>query len=217
MSGSQVSALSVVPHTGAVPRHVEPCLGGGAQPADLIDLANYHATFPKYPKLVEDKGWIYGVWYCPTAWMRTHFHGQFPLTFLKRALALFPRAENVLHCPSGVVTGPGVTVDLIRDEKRQPQYLACATALPFPDGAFDLYLSDPPYSREDSAKYGCPPWKPKAAMDEAWRVLRPGGYYLLLNTRYPTYRQWKMRGMIGVVTGANRVARFLSLFRKPDA
>lgn len=185
----------------------------------MIDVENLNRTFPKYPKTVEDKGWIYGVWYCPTAWMKTHFYGQYPLTFLKRVLALFPTANEarILHCPCGTITGPGVTVDLIQDEQRQPQHIACATDLPFKDGSFDLYISDPPYSPSDSKKYGCPPFKNKAAMDEALRILSPGGYYCLLNTRYPTFKRgtWKFRALIGVITGANRISRVLSIFQKP--
>lgn len=183
-----------------------------------ISVDNLNRSYPKYPITVSDKGWVYGVWYCPTAWMKTHFYGQYPLTFLKRVLALFPDANDILHCPSGTVTGPGVTVDLIRDEQRQPDHVADAANLPFSEGSFDLYISDPPYSKADSQKYGCPPFKNRAAMTEARRILRPGGYYCLLNVRYPSFRRgdWKFVGLIGVITGAQRVARVLSIFQKPE-
>lgn len=192
-------------------------MGPGLRGAAVIDVAHINASFPKYPVTVADKGWTYGVWYCPTAWMRTHFYGQYPLTFLRRVLALFPTAQDILHCPSGTVTGPGVTVDLIADELRKPQYIASAEALPFEDNSFDLYISDPPYSKEDSKKYGCPPFKLRNAMAEARRVLKPGGHYCLLHVRYPSFKRkdWNFVGLIGVVTGANRVVRLLSIFEKP--
>lgn len=183
----------------------------------MLSVKNLNQTFPKYPKTVEDKGWVYGTWYCPTAWMRTHFYGQFPMTFLKRVLALFPGAVDILQCPCGTVMGPGVTVDMISDDKRKPQILAGADKLPFPGDSFDLYISDPPYSKADSVKYGCPPFPMVAAMKEALRVLRPGGYYCLLHTRYPSFKRgtWNFEALIGIVTGANRTVRLLSIFQKP--
>lgn len=147
--------------------------------AAMISIENLNRTFPNYPVTISDKDWIYGVWYCSTAWMRTHFYGQYPSTFLKRVLALFPTAKDILHCPSGTITGPGVTVDLISDQQRKPQFIACATALPFADNSFELYISDPPYSHADSKKYGTPPFKSKkghgrsAAHPEARWLLLP--------------------------------------------
>lgn len=181
-----------------------------------ISVENLNRAFPNYPATVSDKGWIYGVWYCPTAWMKSHFYGQFPLTFLKRVMALFPDAKDILHCPSGTLRGPGVTVDLIRDEQRRPDFIASAESLPFRDNSFDLYLSDPPYSPADSKVYGTPPFRGKLAMKEARRVLKPGGYYALLNVRYPTFKpgEWKFVALIGIVTGANRCVRLLSIFQK---
>jgi ubiquinone/menaquinone biosynthesis C-methylase UbiE len=113
--------------------------------------------------------------------------------------------------------GPGVTVDLVVDAKRKPQYVASAEALPFSENSFDLYISDPPYSSEDAKKYGTPPFRSKVAMSEARRVLKSGGYYALLNTRYPSFKRkdWEFTALISVVTGANRVVRLLSIFRKP--
>jgi SAM-dependent methyltransferase len=183
----------------------------------MMDVEHLNRTFPKYPITVTDKGWVYGVWYCPTAWMKTHFYGQFPLTFLKRVLALFPGAKDILQCPCGTLSGPGVTVDLVRDAQRNPQIIASAEKLPFKEASFDLYISDPPYSNADSEKYGTPPFKLKKAMDEARRVLRPGGYYALLHTRYPSFKRadWNFIALIGVVTGANRMIRLFSIFQKP--
>lgn len=181
-----------------------------------MNVAAVNKAFPKYPVTIEDKGWVYGVWYCGTAWERVKLHGQYPPTFLKRALALFPDAKNILHCPSGTVIGPGVTVDLKTDNVRKPQIVASADALPFPDSSFDLYLSDPPYTNEDSAKYGCAPYPLGKAMKEAHRVLRPGGYFGILHTYYPSYRRkvWALRGLIAVVTGFQRATRMFSIFER---
>lgn len=141
-----------------------------------LSVAHVNAAFPKYPITVDDKGWVYGVWYCGTGWQKVVLHGQYPPGFLKRALALFPDARDVLHAPSGTL-GPewGTTVDLVVDAVRKPMYQASVAALPFADNSFDLYISDPPYTDEDSKKYGTPPFPMRAMMSEAKRVLRGGG------------------------------------------
>jgi len=182
------------------------------------DVAALNAAFPRYPMTVEDKGWVYGVWYCGTAWQRVVLHGQYPPGFLKRALALFPEANDILHCPSGTVEGPGVTVDLVTDEVRRPQVQASADAIPLPDSSFDLILSDPPYTKEDSARYGCPPFPLRGFMREARRLLRPGGHLGMLHTYYPSYRRrdWRLVGLIAVVTGFQRATRMFSIFEKPE-
>jgi SAM-dependent methyltransferase len=103
-------------------------------------------------------------------------YGQYPATFLKRALALFPGATDILHCPSGTIHGvPGITVDMIRDAVRCPQVVANACALPFQTDSFDLVLSDPPYLDHDAKNYGTGHFPLKKAMQEFHRVIRPHG------------------------------------------
>jgi SAM-dependent methyltransferase len=180
-----------------------------------MDVEHWNKTFPKYPKTIEDKGWVYGVWYCSTSFQKARLYGEYPSTFLKRALALFPNAKDILHCPSGTLLGPGTTVDICSDEVRKPQIIANANALPFPDNSFDLYLSDPPYSPEDSKKYGCAPYPMGGAMREARRVLRPNGWLGMLHKYYPSYhrKDWRLRGLICVVTGFGRMTRIFSVFQ----
>jgi len=181
-----------------------------------IDVANCNATNPKYPITVFDKDWVYGVWYCGTAWDRVRLHGQYPPNFLRRALALFPEAKRILHCPSGTIIGNDITVDRVRCSIRKPQIVADASALPFPNNYFDLYLSDPPYTADDSARYGCAPYPLGKAMKEAHRVLKVGGHLGMLHTYYPRYRRkdWTLRGLIAVVTGFLRATRIFSIFEK---
>jgi len=165
---------------------------------------------------VSDKGWVYGVWYCGTAWTKARLHGEYPATFLKRVYALFPDATRILHCPSGTVNGRGVTVDMVHDGIRVPQIVADAHVLPFKPHSFDLILADPPYSLMDSKIYGVPAFRVPTFMTEAHRVLDPGGYLGILHTYYPSYhgKIWALEGLIAVVTGFLRVTRMFSIFRK---
>ena len=182
----------------------------------LPNVAALNAALPRFPITVSDKGWVYGVWYCGTSWKKVSLHGQYPPTFLKRALALFPGAKDILHCPSGTVTGPGLTIDAVKDSVRCPQIVADAATLPLRDNSLDLILSDPPYSPKDSAKYGQPPFPLQAFMRECHRTLRPGGCLGMLHFYYPLYRRknWKLIGLIAVVTGFQRATRMFSIFER---
>jgi hypothetical protein len=53
-------------------------------------------------------------------------------------------------------------------------------------------------------------------MKEFRRVLRPGGYLGMLHTYYPSYRrkEWKLAGLIAVVTGFQRATRMFSVFER---
>ncbi|KKK60132.1 hypothetical protein LCGC14_3027420 [marine sediment metagenome] len=189
-------------------------LGGNAI---VISVENLNQTFLKYPVTVEDKGWIYGVWYCSTPWRKAKLYGEYPATFLKRALALFPDAVDILHAPSGTLESvSGITLDLVADDVRHPDYVACCSNMPFRNGSFDLILSDPPYSKKDSAIYGCPPFPMNRFVKEAHRVLRPGGYLGVLHVYYPSYRRkdWKLVGLIAIITGFMRMTRIFSIFER---
>lgn len=181
----------------------------------MMDVDAINAAFPKYPMTVHDKGWVYGVWYCGTSFTKQPFYGAYPPTFLKRALALFPTAISILHAPSGTLTGvPGITLDSVAGKGRKSDVIADCGSLPFPDQTFDLVLSDPPYSKADSVKYGCAPFPMRKFMAESHRVLKPGG--ALGVTRYPSYRrkEFALKGLIAVVTGFERATRMFSVFQK---
>ena len=170
-----------------------------------------------WPRCIDDKGWLSGVWYCST-YRKGTLYGQYPSTFLLRALALFPNLDEsrILHCPSGIVTGPGVTVDIKSHAPGCPAILASADALPFPDGSFDLYLADPPYSDKDRKQYGTKHFPFQAFMRESLRVLSSGGYLGLLHLWPPPInrRYWRTRGIFAVVTGPNKRVRAFTLLRR---
>lgn len=186
-----------------------------------ISVDNWNAKFPRYPMTVRDKGWVYGVWYCGTSFTKSVLHGQYPPGFLKRAIALFPNSIDVLHAPSGSLISDDlpdghITLDLVSDDVRQPDFIGDCRSLPFESHSFDLILSDPPYSKADSEIYGCPPFPMGKFINEAHRVLRPGGHLGVLHVHYPAYRRkdWKLVGLIAVITGFVRATRVFSIFER---
>lgn len=183
-----------------------------------MDVNNLNTKFSKYPITVNDKGWVYGVWYCGTSFTKAEMYGQHPPTYLKRLRALFPTADKWLHAPSGVIEhGDGVhTVDLVSRKKGCPEFLANVSDLPFEDNYFDVVETDPPYSDKDGEIYGTGKYPRYKARDEFRRVLKTGGYLCWLDVRYPMYKrnEWKLVGLIGVVTGFERQTRILSIMKK---
>ncbi len=193
-----------------------------------MDINALNATMKKYPMSfsdengdsIEDKGWAYGVWYCGTSFTKVKLYGQYPPTFLKRTLALFPDAKDILHAPSGQLQdlpSGHVTMDMYSDDVRKPMFQGNCDNMPFADGSFDLVLSDPPYTEEDSRLYGCAKFPEKKFMSECRRVLRPGGHLGFLAYHYPSYRrkEWQLKGLFAVVTGFSRRTRMFSVFQKP--
>jgi len=182
-------------------------------------IAHWNGSFPKYPPITFSHGWAYGVWYTGKGFKRNLLHGQYPPTFLKRALALWPdlAERRVLHVCAGTVQH-GVRVDL--SAAFRPTVLANAERLPFIDGAFDLVLYDPPYDQKNAKIYGVakkPPRWPHV-MAEMTRVLSPGGHIGILHWYYPSYSRKKLGiklvGLFGVCVGFCSAMRVFSIFEK---
>lgn len=188
-----------------------------------IDLVNnVNKAFPKYPKTVYDKGWIYGVWYCGKKFTKTQLYGEYPATFFKRVRAMFPKInENkFLHLFSGSMGSDyGLTLDgSARFNPSIVHILTKDNLLPFENNTFEVVLADPPYSKIHAEEYKLPYPTAELILKEAMRILKPGGYFLLLHTMYPAYRrkEVKLVGLIGIITGFKSVTRLLSIFKKID-
>jgi SAM-dependent methyltransferase len=187
-----------------------------------INVNYLNEKYPKYPMTAQDKGWVYGVWYCAQRYQKTQMYGEHPATYLKRLLALFPDQARWLHAPGGCVNdgyyadGWHVTLDLVRRRSGSPSIVSDVAQLPFEDASFDIVETDPPYGAEHEVVYGTPTYPRMAAFREFHRILKPGGYVAWLDVRYPSFhrKHWKMVGAICVVTGFERVTRLLSIFQK---
>ena len=186
----------------------------------MLDVDHLNRTFPKYPVTIRDKGWVYGVWYCGTSFQKAEIYGQHPPTYMKRLRALFPSARRWLVCPSGVIADRDDTVciDLVRRKEGRPDIQASADSIPLGDSTVDVVETDPPYGAEHEEIYGTGKYPRRKSMAEFRRVLRPGGYLCWLDVRYPMYKRkhWELVGLIGVITGFERVTRVLSIFRKME-
>lgn len=122
------------------------------------------------------------VWTLPRP-PRTKYKGGFPRYFEENLIQLLGYPERVLH-PFGGMAEHGTRVDL--NPTVEPDVLADAHALPFPDGSFDLVILDPPYSDEEAAElYETPPLRRAAYTAEAVRVLREGGWLAVYGDREP--------------------------------
>src|SRR5882672_2132413 len=140
-------------------------------------VQHWNRQFPKYPPIMYSHGWTYGVWYTGKGFAKNQLHGQYPPTFLRRILALWPDvAENwTLHACSGTIQH-GIRVDL--SPRFNPSVVANVESLPFHDESFELILYDPPYDSDNAKIYGVskkPPQWPRT-MEEFVRVLVPGGH-----------------------------------------
>lgn len=176
----------------------------------------YATAFPKYPRVVADKGWLIGTWLFGQPRVRTDqtIYGGYPGNFLRRTLSMFEDAERTLHLFSGnVPESLGFRVDL--DPARRPSVVADARRLPFVIGSFDLVVADPPYSSEDAKNYGFPMVSRRHVMHEIRGVVKAGGHLCWLDATRPMYRstEWEQVGAIAVIVSTNTRIRMLSVFR----
>ena len=158
----------------------------------------------------------------PIAWSDSPvIFGAYPVGFerhiLRQQLLGDVGADDVLHVCSGGVRAKW-TVD-VRHEV-QPRVVASAAALPFADGSFRAVLIDPPYNEAYAKQLyrvaGLPTLK--AMLDEAIRVLVPGGRVGMLHFIVPMRPAGGKRVLVrGISTGPGFQIRALTVFEKLHA
>lgn len=181
---------------------------------EMVDRVNQLA----YPPTIYSRKWIYGLWYCGTSWQKAVYWGQYPSTFVKRVMAMVGSAR-LLHLCCGRCRIPGA-VNVDNQLLPEVNVLADVEDLPFKRESFDVVLIDPPYSEADAQRYKQKRLlRASKVLQECHRVLMPGGYVFWLDERYPSYRRtnWKLVGLVGIVTGFERRTRVLSILMKRGA
>ncbi len=170
-----------------------------------------------WPKLVYDKGWLYGVWYCPRAFQKQKYYGQYPLTYLERVRYLFGDLKPLVHLFSGIVSKVDGEITVDNNAELLPDYCNDSTSLPFDSESISCIVADPPYSQKDAINYKCGVYpNMRKTFLECSRVLKDRGYLLMLHTHLLSVPRGdlKLRGTIGVLTGTNAVCRILAIYRK---
>lgn len=183
-------------------------------------IRNYHAKsgFPESLHIGGD-GRINGVWVMGNDYrVKSKYHGGYPNTYLRRIAALFPDAYGgtTLHLFSGKVDTsilPGSTVDINPGNK--PDLVDNAQTLKkvFLKN-YKYIFADPPYTDEDSNKYGTSPIKRNLVMKTLGARCRKGTIVCWLDQVLPMYRKidWNVIGYIGVVRSTNHRFRIVTIF-----
>ena len=142
---------------------------------------------------------------------QTGYPGGFPKGFVAALKKEGWWGVNRLWVFSGGFKDPrGTTVDI--KPECSPSVVANAEALPFEDESFDFVCLDPPYSEKESQElYGLPMPSFTKFLNEAARVLTPGGTMVLLSRlvpdRFPQQNQhwqglfWKGIGGVFTIAG----------------
>jgi hypothetical protein len=101
--------------------------------------AAYHDTFPKYPIMWADKGWLMGVWVLGNMYKRPNqeYYGAYPGNYLKRLMSLFPDRTKTCHLFSGTLQAQPNEVTVDTCSTYNPTVIANVNALPFKEGSFD--------------------------------------------------------------------------------
>lgn len=181
----------------------------------------YSARFPDYPKLVVDRGWLYGAWRVGHNYQKqSEFYGEYPPNYLKRIHSLFQDCVDVLHLFSGTVEKGfwknEVTFDINPEHK--PDVVGDVRELLrfFEKNSFDLVVADPPYEESDFKVYGQEPFNKNKVVDDVFEIVKAGGFLVWMDLREPQYKgkKWKMVGTISFSQGGNHRLRGIWIFQK---
>lgn len=154
---------------------------------------------------------------------KSGYPGAFPDGLLTRVRRRWWGRKRLWLFSGSFKDAEGVTVDI--KPELAPSVVANCEALPFPDASYDFVMADPPYSEEEAATlYSLPYFNITRVLNEAERVLAPGGRLLFLHRLVPLchtalspgFRALKLEAVVGVFTiGGLSNIRALTVWQKP--
>jgi 16S rRNA G966 N2-methylase RsmD len=185
----------------------------------------------KYPDsklFIGEKGnFVKGIWMIGNCYKNaSKLYGAYPYSYLERITKLFPDCNQILHLFSGSLTEVNnphvpenaVFFDINPKYKTSGAIIGDAHKLSnyFLPNTFDIIFVDPPYSNEDSVKYGTPMVNRNTVLKECIKVLKPNGFIVWLDQVYPMYRKdtLKLIGTIGLIRSTNHRFRCVIIYQK---
>lgn len=193
----------------------------------LRDRADaYLRAFPQCADSVwiaGDGRWLYGVWQIGNDYRNaSRYYGAFPHGFQRRVDALFPEmaCKPVLQAFSGSTPAGMYTTRLDINPDSGAELVGNVYDIAaLTRRRFNLVIADPPYTSQDSAKYGTPPLNRGKATAALAQVVKPGGHLVWLDTTWPMHRksEWHFYGAIQLIRSTNHRVRLVSLFERKAA
>jgi hypothetical protein len=179
---------------------------------------SYNRAFPRAPiHLVGNR--LEGVWIMGNNYSGSGYYGSYPGNYIKRIRALFPDMDKLatLHLFSGSIEGQE-TVDI--NPNNFPTYCIDAESMSqhFGGVKYDLILADPPYNKEEAAKYGYKMINRRKVLAECHAILKPGGWLIWLDEVCPIFakKNWHWGMFFPIFTSTNRRIRAVFGFRKVE-
>lgn len=192
---------------------------------------SYSQAFPRYPKMIFDKGWLLGIWSIGNNYKaKQGYPGEFPPSFLDRVYALFPDKTKVFHLFSGKVETGRWPSEVRLDQNPEldgefkPEFHVniedegVVSRVREEAGPFDLIVADPPYTEQDSQeKYRVPlVSRNKVVLDVCPGLLAPGGHLVWLDLIKPMFRKKDLSivGEVGLTGSTNHRIRGVWIWEK---
>ena len=175
----------------------------------------------KYPGSVihYSGGWYSGMWMLGNNYKnKTSLYGAYPPSYLGRVMSMFSEEDKTLHVFSGRLPQSDKYTRIDINPINEPDVVGNVEELStyIENGAYDLVLADPPYSKEDSVKYGTKHPNKAKCIREIAKVLRPGGHLVWLDTTLPMYSKILLKPviLIGIIRSTNHRVRLCTIFER---